>query len=309
VTHDSLHTLLSRYAAGELDESEAGVVRAHLATGCPQCLDAVFKPYLNGPPGGAAAAAVPLGGGVRRRSRRLVWALGILAMIFAATTGWMIALLATRESERREEAERAAARVAELDQARAGWERQRGELQTRADAAAAARAAAEAEARKQADAAQASAEASAELARRLEAAEARVAALSRGVRSREVEIGRLLAGTEVRALGDLAATPGVQVLRLAPFPAAEGGRGHVLWHPARDRIMLYVFDLPRARYRVRLRLDDGGVVAGPVLRLGTHGEATSAIDLGVRAARLRLVEVLREPGDERVLDGPLPGPG
>ena len=31
-----------------------------------------------------------------------------------------------------------------------------------------------------------------------------------------------------------------------PRPVAGDARGHVLWHPARDRIMLYVFDLPRA---------------------------------------------------------------
>jgi hypothetical protein len=97
----------------------------------------------------------------------------------------------------------------------------------------------------------------------------------------------------------------VQVLRLVPGPAADVGRGHVLWHPARERIMLYVFDLPAGSYRVRLSLDGDVAVPAPVLRLGTHGEAATAIDLGVRAARLRAVEVLREPGDARVLEGRL----
>jgi len=319
VNHEDLNPLLPRYAAGDLDDDEAVAVRAHLATGCAQCLATVFRPHRNDPPPDPLAASpsvAPVVVDAPRSSRRVVVALGLLALLFAAATGWMIGLLATREAERREEAARTAARLAELDRARAELERTRRDLETRAAAAAAGRAAAEEEVRRQAEAAQrqseaaqASAEANAELARRLESAEARVAALTRGVRSREAEISRLLAGAEVRALGDLAATPGVQVLRLAPVIAGDVGRGHVLWHPARECIMLYVFDLPPARYRVRLWLDGGVLVPGPVLRMRTHGEAAAAIDLGVRAARLRGVEVLREPGDDRVLEGRLPAAG
>jgi hypothetical protein len=226
----------------------------------------------------------------------------------------MYGRLAARERAVRQEAEQRAARVAELDQVHAELDRMRSDLEKRAAATTAARAAAEEDARRQADearrqaeAAHTSAEASAELARRLENAEARVAQLARGVRRREAEINRLLAGAEVRALGDLAATPGVQVMRLTPEAGAGDGRGHVLWHPGRDRIMLYVFDLPTARYRVRLWLDGAVARSGPELRLGTRGEAAAAIELGVRAARLRVVEVLREPHDDRVLTGRLDG--
>jgi hypothetical protein len=303
VTHDELRTLLPRYAAGELDEAEALVIRNHLGSGCPECLDTVFTPNAAPPPRLLVAqpAVTP-----RRPSRGWVLVLGLLALVFAASTAGLITLLATRERERRAAAEQTAARVAELDRARAELEGVRRDLETRAAEATTARTAAEAEARRQAEAAQVSADAAAELARRLESAEARVAELSRGVRSREAEIGRLLAGAEVRALGDLAATPGVQVLRLIPDPSAQGARGHVLWHPARERILLYVFDLPDGRYRVRTYFDQGVVAAGPTLRLDRHGEATAAINLGVRGARLRAVEVLRNPGDERVLEGRLP---
>jgi multidrug efflux pump subunit AcrA (membrane-fusion protein) len=319
VSHEDLHPLLPRYAAGDLDEAEALAVREHLATGCPQCLETVFQPHQNGPSSGAAGAA-GIASPVAGASRGLAIAFGLLALLFAASTGWMFRLLSTRETERREAAERTAAREAEreaeLDRARAELERTRGDLEARAAAAATARAAAEEDARRQTEtaqrqteAAQANAEAMAELARQLEGAQARIAQLSRGVRSREAEIGRLLAGAEVRALGDLAATPGVQVQRLVPSIAGDVGRGHVLWHPARERIMLYVFDLPAARYRVRLWLDGDVPLPGPDLRLGTHGEAAAAIELGVRAARLRAVEVLREPGDGRVLEGRLPAAG
>jgi multidrug efflux pump subunit AcrA (membrane-fusion protein) len=315
VSHEDLHPLLPRYAAGDLDEAAALAVREHLATGCPQCLETVFQRHQNGPSSGAAGAA-GIVSPVARSPRGLAVAFGLLALLFAASTGWMFRLLSSRETERREAAERTAAREAELDRARAELERTRGDLEARAAAAATARAAAEEDARRQTEtaqrqteAAQANAEAMAELARQLEGARARIAQLSRGVRTREAEIGRLLAGAEVRALGDLAATPGVQVQRLVPSVAGDVGRGHVLWHPARERIMLYVFDLPAARNRVRLWLDGDVPLPGPDLRLGTHGEAAAAIELGVRAARLRAVEVLREPGDGRVLEGRLPAAG
>jgi len=304
VTHDELRTLLPRYAAGELDEAEALVIRNHLQTGCSDCLEAAFRrdvapspvPRMHATTTDAAASPSSL--------RR--WVVALLGLLLAAAIAWLIVLVATRDSERRADAARAAERVAELERARDELERARRELESRSAAAATAQGEAEREARRQAEAAQANAAANADLASRLATAEARIAELSRGVRSREAEIGRLLAGAEVRALGDLAATPGVGVLRLNAAAFVAGARGHVLWHPARERIVLYVFDLPDGRYRVRVRFDDGVAAAGPLLRLDQHGGAATAIDLGVRASRLRAVEVVREPGEDRVLEGRLP---
>ena len=304
VTHDELRTLLPRYSAGELDEAEALVIRDHLQAGCAECFEAVFQP-ATAPSPARSAPAVP---GVtretvvmppRRSSRPWVIGVGLLLLLLAAG----LVLLAARERERRADAARSAA---DLQQARAELEGARRELESRSAAAAAAQSAAESEVRRQAEAAQANTAANADLAHRLASAEARIEELSRDVRKREVEIGRLLAGTEVRALGDLAATPGVAVLRLAPAPIAAGARGHVLWHPARERIVLYVFDLPDGRYRPRVHFDNGVVAAGPFLRLDKHGEAATVIELGVRAARMRAVEVAREPGEDQVLEGRLP---
>jgi multidrug efflux pump subunit AcrA (membrane-fusion protein) len=305
VTHDELRTLLPRYSAGELDEADALVIRDHLQTGCTECLEAVFRRDAAPSPARAvselAAETVVAPRVAAPRRPFLLWliGLGVLLLLLAAA----VALLAARERERRADAARSAA---DLQQARAELEGARRELESRSAAAAAAQSAAESEARRQAEAAQANAAASADLAHRLASAEARIEELSRDVRKREVEIGRLLAGTEVRALGDLAATPGVAVLRLAPAPIAAGARGHVLWHPARERIVLYVFDLPEGRYRSRVHFDNGVVAAGPFLRLDKHGEAATVIELGVRAARMRAVEVAREPGEDRVLEGRLP---
>ena len=318
VQHEQVNALLGRYAAGDLDESEALMVREHLASGCEHCLNLVFQPHGNG--AALHTAAVGNGGPVAmdgasvapRVSRRVTALLGVLAILFAATTAWMYGRLAVRARAERQDVEQRAARVAELDRVYSELDRMRSDLEKRAAASTAARAAAEEEAKRQTDeaqrqaeAARASADAGAELARRLESAEARVAQLARGVRRRDAEINRLLAGMEVRALGELAATPGVQVLRLVPGPGAGDGRGHVLWHPARDRIMLYVFDLPSARYRVRLWFEGAIVLPGPELRLGRQGEAAAAIELSASAARLRAVEVIREPDRDRVLAGRL----
>ena len=131
---------------------------------------------------------------------------------------------------------------------------------------------------------------------------------------RDSEIAQLVTGVdEQRAVHDLAATPGVELVRLKPIaPVADAG-GHVLWHPARDTILLYAFDLPPLpeghRYRVRLRLGDGRVEDGPVFRPGPRGDVALPIRLSSSPAHLREVQVVRDSTAEPVLAGqtrPLP---
>lgn len=308
VRHEDIRGLLPLYAAAALDEARASEVRAHLATGCPGCLAEVFR---DGPSARPAPSSAPLGvaasaGGAStragKRSRLPLVALGVLALVATAAAGWTLDRLRRRDAAYREATAQSAARVAELEQSRAA-------LEERVRAAEAARAAAAAETRALQEHLQADAAASAELSRRLAEAEARAAALARRARRREADLARLLASDEARALGELAATPGVQLLRLVPRPGMPGVRGHVLWHPARQQLVLYAFDLPDGRYRVRLRLAGDVAAAGPPLRLRAGGEVTAAVELGVRGALVRSIEVVREPDDARVLEGRLPGAG
>src|SRR5262245_51632833 len=121
VEHEQVSALLGRYAAGDLDESEALRVREHLASGCAQCLESVFQPHQNGD--AAHAAGVVNGGPVPmatvltapRSSRGLTMLLGVLAVLFAVTTAWIWGRVAARERAERREAEQRAARIAELD--------------------------------------------------------------------------------------------------------------------------------------------------------------------------------------------------
>ena len=120
-------------------------------------------------------------------------------------------------------------------------------------------AAAREEAKRQSEAVRATAEESAQVRGDLEAAEARIFALAK----RNLDIERHLGSvSDRRALESLAASPGVELLRLDPVPPFEQARGHVLMHPARDTVLLWVFDLPPARggngYRVRLRRERTG---------------------------------------------------
>ena len=292
MTHDELRAVLPPYAAGELDEGPAEAVRSHLATGCPDCLGALFRLPV-GRPRARWDVSLPRAGWLAPATAV------VLAVALATLVGWTIYDLRQREAERRAEGARAAARLVDAETARA-------EAAARSDTLARALEAARAEAAEARAAAGVAAGERTRLETELAAAEARVGSLLRSIRRRDAEIDRLLGGAPERTLADLAAMPGLGVARLEPR-ASGAGRGHLLWHPARAAALLYVFGLPSARraYRIELELDDGRVQPGPAFEPGPEGDAVLPIRLPVVGARLRGVTVVQEPGARPVLGAQL----
>lgn len=62
VTHEHVRMLLPRYAAGALASIDAEAVRGHLADGCSECLEALFRMPI-GLPREAPSGAGPTGNG------------------------------------------------------------------------------------------------------------------------------------------------------------------------------------------------------------------------------------------------------
>ncbi len=117
VTHDEVRPLLPRYAAGELDMSEAAPVLDHLAAGCPECLNDVFSrpvglprepepvaapPPAPAPPTWQVAATIAgmLALGVAVVGVRAYRALGALSAAASAELARTTAQVTALESER-----------------------------------------------------------------------------------------------------------------------------------------------------------------------------------------------------------------
>jgi outer membrane murein-binding lipoprotein Lpp len=303
VGHDQIRALLQAYAAGELGAVEAEVVRAHLATGCGECLRDLF-----GRPVGARRADEPRRGGARGSGGlgpgAAVVALALVAGALGAwaVTQWrVVGDLHGREGRLRAEVERLASRIAEA-------ERQSAALRTDGERLDRDLAAAHRETARQEEAARAATAAESELTTELERAKERIGTLARGVARRDAEIERLLAGIgEERALHELAATPGVRMLPLRPVAPFDHTRGHVLWHPGRPTLVFYAFDLPPppvgASYRVRLTLGDGSLADGLTVRPGPRGDVAATMRLEETGEGLRAVELVQEPAARPVLIG------
>jgi hypothetical protein len=307
VTHDHLRTLIPRYAAGELEGSEAETMRAHLATGCSECLADLFrrpvgrvievvapvpapklKPRTPPPPRNGVIAA-------------LTATAAVMTFLLAAWVTWTVRDLHAREQSARIEAARNTAHATELEAAR-------DRLTDRVSHVEAELAAAQAELGKQRETLRVTADTNEQLERDLAMARERSATLTRGVQRRDLEIDRLLTGVdEAHALQELMASPGVALLRLEPRHPYTNVRGHVLWHPAREVFLLYAFDLPALvegfTYRVRFAMADGTSKPGPTFKPSAHGQAVLPVRLDGEPGRLREVNVVREPGDEVLLAG------
>jgi hypothetical protein len=299
VTHEELRALLAAYAAGALDEVGAEAVRVHLASGCVECLREVFGRPVGLPLEKRSPAAVARATAARGIAPRALFGVAVaLAGATVAFASWAIVERRGRAAFEGREAARLSERLAEIETARVVLDARLEEMQRRV-------AAAEAEAGRQADAVRAAGEESARVRSDLEAAHEHVATLGRALRRGEAEVARLLTSTaEQAALRDLVAVPGTELLRLDPVVPFHDVRGHVLWHPSRDTVVLYAFGLPPGRqYRVRTRTDDGAEEAGPLVRPDAHGEVALSIALRAPAARLVAVEVVLAPSAQPVLAG------
>lgn len=292
VSHEEVHALLAIYAAGALPAAQASAVRAHLASGCTDCLATLFRhpvglprPSTHAPPRPWPAAIVA------------VALIGVLAGFGAA---WIVQARRADELTARALVDALRAQLVQAE-----GERQR--VQTRVDGLERDLAAVRVEAGEQRDRLAALADARAQAARDLGAAEERIAVLTRGVQRRDGEIDRLLAGADDgRAVRELVATPGLRVLPLVASAGGHGSvRGHVLWHPERAVVVVGLFDLPPlpagAAYRVSVRGEADGEPELSRLKPDARGDAIVSMRLRQAPGSRLTVAVDRDPPGEPVV--------
>jgi hypothetical protein len=339
VDHDEIRSLLSTYAAGQCRYDESQLVREHLASGCADCLRALYS-YPVGLPRATPAesperepepdheperepekppsarpispatvtvsSTTPAQAPPAQDRQRLgpyffVALVALLALVLTPLAAWTISNLRTRETMARNEAIRLAGQLRDAEAARSA-------VEARVAVTVAERDAARLDAARQLDASREAAETNGLLTKELESLQTRVDMLLRDLQRREQEIDRLLIGADERSdLRELLATPGVEILHLKPMAPFRDVIGHVLFHPTRTAIVLYAFDLPAApvgdSYRIRLGLDDAEMENGPTFRPGPRGDVALPLRLRVDAAHLREVEVVLDPPGEAVLSG------
>ena len=119
VTHDEAAALLPGYAAATLDLADAARVRAHLASGCADCLRELFGRPVGLPcpmPPVGLPRPVPPGHVSPARTRRtLVLAVALAGAVAAAgLAAWTAQELQRRETRAARQSARLAARVSRL---------------------------------------------------------------------------------------------------------------------------------------------------------------------------------------------------
>src|SRR5689334_1822671 len=239
VTHDEVRPRLAAYAAGALDAVAAEEIRAHLASGCESCLQELFGRPVGLPRAApeppaplASADPAPVAAGPAPRGRGLVVAFVLLAAALAATVGWTVVELRARDAARRAEATRIARELAAAEHARAaaqaraaGLDRDVAEL--RDSLAHAAQAAPSTD--------------DPGLHEELDSARERIATLTQQLHRRERDLQRSLGNGSAEAVREAVEAPGVELLRLGPVAPFHDVRGHALWHPGAERILLYAY--------------------------------------------------------------------
>lgn len=129
MSHEALHALVPAYAAGKLDAARTEALRAHLATGCPACLRALFVRPADVAPVTASRPWRPAIG-----LRDLALPLALLAVAVTVGLAWSVwelgrrqhgyrSVLAAIESDRAEQTRRLEKLSRKLSAARAAARR------------------------------------------------------------------------------------------------------------------------------------------------------------------------------------------
>ena len=304
VTHDEVRPRLAAYAAGALDAVAAEEIRAHLAGGCEGCLQELFgRPVglpraVPEPPGPTPSdTPAPVAAEAPPRARSLVVAVVGLGAALAATVGWMVAELRARDAAQRAEARRTESELAAVEHARAaaqaraaGLDRDVAEL--RDSLAHAAQPAAPSD--------------DPGLHEELDSARGRIATLTQQLHRRERDLQRSLGNGSAEAMREAVEAPEVELLRLGPVAPFRDVRGHALWHPGAERILLYAYGLPPlsdgGRNHVDVELADGRRLGGPSFPVGASGQATVPVRVEPSGVQPRALRVVLEPGGRPVLD-------
>jgi hypothetical protein len=105
-------------------------------------------------------------------------------------------------------------------------------------------------------------------------------------------------------LREMLASPGVEVLRLRPVAPFRDVRGHALWRPGGERLVVFAFDLPPltpdAQYRVTAQSGEGEA-ARSTLVANSSGDATISLTLRPPPTQLDSLEILLYPPGRPIL--------
>jgi hypothetical protein len=268
VTHAELRARLPGYAEGTLAESEAGEIRAHLATGCEECMRSVFMrpvglprpaPGRLGPPWAILAATIA----------GSVFGLAIGVAWMASTSRW----------------------PAGVSDDRVGSEVQA--LRERVDALGAAATAtmARLEARLE----------SVVVARPTTAVTIAPPDATVGANGSADEDAPVPGW-----LRELLQSDGVRVVALEASPDAPGARGFAVWSPVRGVVVVSAEALPPgvATYRVRVTLTDQATVWVGDSEQDANGMLVISVGLPEGdERRVQAVDLYRDPPGSPVLSG------
>lgn len=312
VTHEDIRDQVAPYAAGEVAAPVAEAVRAHLASGCPDCLRMLYAersraarrlPRRQGP-----GRWGPIGGAVLGVGLGVLAAMGIGVALRQA--GDPLKFIGVPPGSRGGGAapEHIRARLErELADAGAARTRVEAELARLQSEITRLRAEADEGKRREEDAAVPpveGAEGSGALKEALAASERHAAVLAREVRTREAELERLrVKRRSAAALEDLLKTPGLRLVALRPAPGLREPYGHALLAPGATSVVLSIEGAPLRAVAFRVRLFDA---SGDILRVEEVQPSGGALFAHVRLAQpadVARIEVLREPGDELMLLG------